>query len=462
MSLKRRRPGQELLNLLDRSLRRRTNYFRLSVQMGTDRHFIQRRIAGDRDLAVDDLLLALDAIPYPRDVYFREVLLGSGPTAPQDVLRLGLEPESRKPDAFLVGIGMVLDQLKGRVLPPRGPLADPEPFATIDCLRHVERLPAKKQLEAHLRELLAPVEAGLEPEPELVGRLVEGLGILAAIHRLGGSRNDAAKALIHAFDLCGTGQTCALGSVYKRASYLLRDFFLMGEALDFNRQAFAIFAVRGDRKRLLQLQIERGQIEIELRRERQALEIFRAILEEIENEAPDCQFAVFKGIAVCQTELGDLREASHFLAEAKRLANPNDRRQSAYLLHLEGDVSRRSRNEARARALYLQSARIFEELAETVQALLVLIDLAQLERSLKNRSGLIELSRILFRLAPGLGTGLPDDSALLALVRELMSGSCSEESLLAASVEVKNSGRPTARIRKKGGGRPKRVPNPPG
>lgn len=282
--------------------------------------------------------------PLPPEVYHEALF--SFDTDPAAILGYAREFQKLKPDPFLAELKPRLEALAlaGAAASGSWPSLLDE-IRRLDWLRRRDRPAAKQQLEELLGEALTRLE-GRGPRRAL-GEISIAIGVLAAVQRLAGRRDDAVDLLVLARPLAVLAKDPKVEAEwYQKAAYLLVDLSRLPRAEEFVLKAHMLYDVAGTRAERLRAMVDRAYVLTHAEKHIESLAILEAVLPRLPTGDTENRISVHQFLAGNLQALGDLAGACKQFAAAIELVG-DDRlacatclwRQAKLLLAL-GDVSR--------------------------------------------------------------------------------------------------------------------------
>lgn len=258
-------------------VKRKGSLAEASRRLGEDVGYLAGQKEHARGLRVQDALQSLELLgsPMPEEVLHEAFF--SEPKDPAEILLYSKEHQDLKTDPLLLELTPRL-----RTLASAGPTEDgawqserPR-IREIDRLRFSDRNAAYSKLESFLSILLSRMQ---ETRPEKgLHELTSALGVLAAIYRLAGRRDDAADLLSLSWPLAVQARNAAARAAwFQKASYLLLDLNRAARAEEFIQRAHLLFCVAGSEREQLSTLVDFGYVLTETNRHAESL----AHLEEI-------------------------------------------------------------------------------------------------------------------------------------------------------------------------------------
>jgi len=222
-----------------------------SRRLGKHQTYLNDQIRSDAGVRARDHLEALRILgcPLPQEV-FHEALY-SLETDPAGMLEFSREFQKLPMDPFLLELKPRLEALAvAGAAAERAPAGEdssrlPE-VQQLDLLRRRDRNQAKENLEQLLQAMLVELEAGEPKSRQGLAELTCALGVLAAIYRLAGRRDDAMDVLLPAWPLARLAHTPrSKAEWYQKAAYLLVDLANNTRAYHFLLEAHRLYDLAG-------------------------------------------------------------------------------------------------------------------------------------------------------------------------------------------------------------------------
>jgi tetratricopeptide (TPR) repeat protein len=190
----------------------------------------------------------------------------------------------------------------------------------LDKLRRRDRQAAKVKLQELINNALDRMEAtGLRPRQAFVD-LAAALGVLAALHRLAGRRNDAMDLLLVARPLSLlANDLVAEGEWFLKASFLLVDLGRNVRAIQFLLEAGALFFLGGAPARVAATLVARGYVLTHAGLHEASRKILEPVLPLLPQSDIEGRLSVHQTLARNFRELGNLSKACEHLAAAIEL-----------------------------------------------------------------------------------------------------------------------------------------------
>jgi len=306
---------------LDR-LKRRGSLAEGSRRMGEDEGFLAGQKEHERGMRSLDVLLSLHqlGVVTPEE-YYHEVHF-SGPENPAGILLYSREFQEMKPDALLVELAPNLVKLA--TAGATG--ADQEWSSTKESLRDLDRLrrrdhhAACSELRRYLNQMIGDLAGPRRPN-QAFEDLCSALGILAAIYRLSGRRDDAVDLLALTWPL--VVQASAPGATaawYQKAAYVLIDLDRHKRAEEFIQKAHFYYDVAGSTTDRLRTLVDYGHLLIQTKRPAEAIALLKSIEPSMANADHESQFSFHQIMACSYSDLGDYSTTHAHLERAVEMA----------------------------------------------------------------------------------------------------------------------------------------------
>jgi tetratricopeptide (TPR) repeat protein len=190
----------------------------------------------------------------------------------------------------------------------------------LDKLRRSDRELAKEKLQVLISHALDRLEeTGLRPRQAFVD-LAAALGVLAALQRLAGRRDDAMDLLLVARPLCWlTNDFVAEGEWFVKAAFLLMDLSREVRACQFLVEAHTLFFLGGAPARQAATVVVRGRILKKAGLYEASRRILEPVLALLPPDDVEGRLSCHQSLATNYQELGDLPRACEHLAAAIEL-----------------------------------------------------------------------------------------------------------------------------------------------
>ena len=201
----------------------------------------------------------------------------------------------------------------------------------LDEERFQDRRLAKERAEELIREVLTRLEATGERPKKALADLAGALGVLAAIHRLGGHRDAALACLLSGLPLARlAGDPMALGRWYRKALYLLVDFKRYDLASEFAHEALKHFVFAGSAADQARVLVDIGFVQSHAGLARETIATLERALELLPKSDHTSRFGAHQILAKQRLKLGDQGGARNEFDAAIPLAG-NDSLALAFL-----------------------------------------------------------------------------------------------------------------------------------
>jgi tetratricopeptide (TPR) repeat protein len=288
-----------------------------------------------RGLRTQDALMSLKVagVPMPEEVYHESYF--SEPKDPSAILLYSRENQKLKRDPLLVELKPLLEELAAAGPTPEGNWEGlSQEIRALDYLRRRDRRNAYDRLGHLLLELLDKLKGASRPRAAL-GDLTSALGVLAAIYRLAGRRDDAVELLALSWPLAVLAKSSfARAEWHQKAAYLLIDLSRYMRADDFLHKAHILYdCCRAENERLRTL-VDYGYLLTESSRHIEALEHLEEILPLLPEADTENRFAAHQLLATNCRELGRLPAAQSHLQDAIPLVGDDLLAKAYCLWHL--------------------------------------------------------------------------------------------------------------------------------
>ncbi len=269
-------------------VKKRGSQAKASRRMGKGTPYITEQLQHESGLRARDQLDSLSVLGcrLPQEV-FHEALY-SLETDPADMLEFSREFQKLPMDPFLLELKPRLEALAtaGSGTAGNWPSRVQE-VQQLDFLRRRNRGLAKEQLEQLLLAMLAELEAGGPPPRQGLAELISALGVLAAIHRLAGRRDDSMDVLLPAWPLARLAQSPkARAEWYQKAAYLLVDLDNNTRAYHFLLEAHRLYDIAGTEGCRLRTLVDSAYVLTHAGYHEES----RAILESLLSRLPEADF----------------------------------------------------------------------------------------------------------------------------------------------------------------------------
>lgn len=293
---------------------------------------VEGYLAGQKDnkrgLRPQDVLRSQEALgnPLPEEVYHEALF--SEEKDPAAILAYSREYQELRPDPFVTSL---LPRL--RLLAAAG--ATPAPSSDeaweslqpairdLDRQRRRNRQAALKKLQQLIARALGQLEQGARPR-QGIADLCTALGVLAAIYRLAGRRDDAVDLLVAARPLViAAGSFKTEAEWYQKAAYLLVDLNRFKRGEEFIGKAHFLFEVAGATDERLRTLVDYGYVLTESLRYAEALVHLETILPLVPKTDIEGQLSAHQLMATNLDALGNLTGAQAHLEKAMTLVGDN-------------------------------------------------------------------------------------------------------------------------------------------
>lgn len=388
---------------------------------------VEGYLAGQKDnkrgLRPQDVLRSQEALgnPLPEEVYHEALF--SEEKNPAAILAYSREYQELRPDPFITAL---LPRL--RLLAEAGATPSPDDaweslqpaIRDLDRQRRRNRQAARKKLQQLIAATLDRLEQAERPR-QGIGDLCTALGVLAAIYRLAGRRDDAVDLLVASRPLViAAGSFKTEAEWYQKAAYLLVDLKRNERAKGFLRRALLNHDVvdsAHDRNRIL---VDYAYVLNHELRHAEALQLLQSVLPRLAGEDLEYCLSAHQLLSAAFEGLGDSSKAWLHLNAAIQIAG-DDLLAKASCLARRADLQARTGGLEAAMASYREALPLYAkctgvgELAQVAMEYAVLLldtgNQQQLREMLADLSGWITTLKGNLKLR----TAIEDFQALMQL-----------------------------------------------
>ncbi len=272
--------------------------------------------AGDQLLSLQKLGCCL-----PQEAYHQALFpLDTDPAA---MLEFAREHQKLSMDRFL-------SKLRPRLLALAGATTEvasdwpsrSEEIRQLDLLRRRDRDQAKTQLQQVLLEMVEELEATKAKSRQGLSELTRALGVLAAIYRLAGRRDDAVDVLLPAWPLARLAQSPqAKAEWYQKAAYLLVDLGNNPRAYNFVLEAHRFYDIAGAEVSRLGTLVDSAYVLTHAGYHAQSREMLEPLFPRLPEADIEVRLAAYQLLAGNLQALGDLAGACDYLGAAIELVD---------------------------------------------------------------------------------------------------------------------------------------------
>lgn len=301
-------------------LDRRGSLAEASRRLGKPEGFLADQKDNVRGMRSLDVLRSLEVLgnPLPEEVYHEALF--SEEKDPARILAYSREFQDLKPDPFVVGC---LPRLA--VLATAGPTPEGEwisrdsAIRDLDRLRRRNRASALKKLHKLICAALDQLEVG-DRHRAAFSDLCSALGVLAAIYRLAGRRDDALDLLVGAYPLAMHSKDRKIeAGWYQKAAYVLVDLKRFLRAKEFINRAHLLYDLAGAMNERLRTLVDLAYVLAEEKKPEQCLEHLKAICPQLPASDIEFRFAAHQLMSSSYQELGMSDDARSELEKARSL-----------------------------------------------------------------------------------------------------------------------------------------------
>ncbi len=301
-------------------VKRKGSLAEASRRLGEDVGYLAGQKEHARGLRVQDALQSLELLgsPMPEEVLHEAFF--SEPKDPAEILLYSKEHRHLRRDPLLVRLAPRIENLAAL-----GPTAN----ATWECewsrLREIDRLRRRDREEAYrrLRQLLVGAMNRLTGSSRPLEAFVElscALGMLAAILRFAGKRDDAVDILVLARSLVKwTKNPRSEAEWYQKAAFLLVDLGRLARAEEFILQAHKFFDLCGSATDRVGSLVDLAYVYTHSERYEDSRNLLDHVLTQLESQDVESRIAAHQVNSKNFQALGDLRRACTHLVAAMDL-----------------------------------------------------------------------------------------------------------------------------------------------
>jgi tetratricopeptide (TPR) repeat protein len=292
--------------------------------LGKDDGHLAEQKDDERGLRTQDALMSLKVlgVEMPEELYHEAFF--SEPKNPAAILRYSRENQKLKPDPLLVELTPLLKELAAAGSTPGGQWESvSQEIRDLDYLRRRDRRNAYDRLGHLLLEQLDKLKGATRPRAAF-GELTSALGVLAAIYRLAGRRDDAVELLALSWPLAVQAKNpFTRAAWFQKAAYLLTDLFRYIRAESFVEKAYVLYGIAGAPHEQLAVLVDIGYILTESGRHEESLEHLYEVLPRLVEIEDRYQVSAHHLLAVNHHSLGDLEAAKAHSRQAIALIGDN-------------------------------------------------------------------------------------------------------------------------------------------
>lgn len=311
---------KQYLEYWDSTVRRWSTFKAVGAEMGRSESYVTNALKHEDGSRLGFLLGGLEAAghPCPPDT-FRAAWskLGTDPTV---LLLASREWQNLPADPYLKQAGPRL-----KALVNAGPTnhtnwgSRQSKIARLDALRRCDRLKAKERVQHMISLGFRRMEKSGELPRQGLGDLSRALGVLAAIHRLGGYRDAAMDALILARPLALLSEVPgAIGHWYQKALYLAVDLKRYDLGYEFAHEALKFFFYSREVGAQARVLVDIGYVLNHAKMPKDAKRTLELALPMIRESDQEYRFGLHQLLAKQKLALGDLQGAREDLTIAQK------------------------------------------------------------------------------------------------------------------------------------------------
>lgn len=296
-----------------------------SRRMGEEDAYLSGQRENPRGLRVQDALVSLETAGNPMPEELVHEAYFSEPKDPAAILLYSKEHQGIKPDRLLVELTARLEALAavGPTLHGHWP-GKRNAVEEAERLRHRNRRSAYKRLRRLLFSCLGKLTDEARPRAAF-GDLCSAMGVLAAIYRLAGRRDDAADLLALSWPIAVHAKDPEISAGwYQRAAYLLVDLKRGCRAEEFIGKAHFHFNIAGRQDLCRKTWIDHGYVLAQDGRRAEAIEHLDRILPALPSNDKENRLAAHQLLANNYEEIGDYAAAGKHLDCALALTDEEE------------------------------------------------------------------------------------------------------------------------------------------
>ena len=296
--------------------------------------------------------------PLPQEVYHEALF--SLDTDPAAILGYAREFQKLKADPFLAELRPRLEALTRSGAASGEWPSLVEEIRRLDLLRRRDRPAAKEQLEELISGAIDRLN-GRGPRRAL-GEISMALGVLAALQRLAGRRDDAVDLLVLSRPLAMLAKDPKVDADwYQKAAYLLVDLSRLPRAEEFVLRAHLLYDVAGARAERLRAMVDLAFVLTHADKHFDSIQIIEAVLPRLPACDHEYRFGAFHLLAGNFQALGDLRSAHKHLDSAIQ-ASDDDLLARAYALWRRAELQVDTGDLVGAMASYREALPLYAKL----------------------------------------------------------------------------------------------------
>jgi tetratricopeptide (TPR) repeat protein len=291
--------------------------------LGKDDGYLAEQKDDERGLRTQDALMSLKVmgVAMPEELYHEAFF--SEPKDPAAILRYSRENQKLRPDPLLVELTPLLEKLAAAGPTPGEWESRSSEIREIDYLRRRDRRAAYDQLGHFLLEQLDTLSGETRPRAAFCD-LASALGLLAAILRLAGRRDDSVDLLALAWPIAVQAKNpFTRAEWYQKAAYLLADLCRYSRAESFVEKAYLLYGIAGASHEQLAVLVDIGYILTEAGRHEESLDHLYEVLPKLVEIEDRYQVSAHHLLAVNHHSLGDLEAAKAHSRQAVGLIGDN-------------------------------------------------------------------------------------------------------------------------------------------
>jgi tetratricopeptide (TPR) repeat protein len=335
--------------------------------LGEDDGFLSCQKNHPRGLRAQDAVSSLTVMGVPMAEELFHQAYFSEPKDPSGILRYSRENQKLKPDPLLVELTPLLKELAAAGPTPEGEWESlSHEIRDLDLLRRRDRQKAYQGLGKVLLRALGKLRGEHRPS-QAFSDLTGTLGILAAIYRLSGRRDDAVDVLVLAWKLARRVNDAKIAADWhQKAAYLLVDLGRSVRAEEFITRAHLVYDYCGCENERLRTLVDHAYILTQRKAYAEALVLLGPAIERLPPSDIEGRIAAHQCMAVSHQALDQLHEACAHLDQAIVLIG-DDELARAYCLARRADLLASCGDRDKAIETYRECLPLFARLTSAVE-----------------------------------------------------------------------------------------------
>lgn len=384
--------AERLKNAFVDRLKRVDSLAEASRRLGEAEGFLAEQKDHPRGVRPLDAMRSLEALgnPMPEEVYHEAFF--SEEKDPARILAYSREHQKLRPDPFVVGCLPRLEVLAAAGPTPEGSWTSQEAaIRDLDRLRRRNRTSALKKLQKLIAAALDQLESGDRPRPAFAD-LCSALGVLAAIYRLAGRRDDALDLLVLAYPLVlHSKEFKSEAEWYQKAAFLLVDLNRSARAKNFLDRAHHLYDLAESAAGCVRTLVDYSYVLTEERRHQESLDILERVLPRLPEADLEGRTSAHQFLAANYGALGNLPAAWDHLDQAIALVG-DDLLSKAFCLSRRAELQVRTGDLNASVASHREALPLFAKITGAGELAELAMNCASLLLKLGQRSELRQLA----------------------------------------------------------------------